>query len=325
MKREVVVIGVEKETRIADIRAFNRFYTRLLGALNEGLLRSPYSLLESRLLYELGTRDRTTASDLASDLDMDPGHLSRLLRKLRETGLVRSTSSPDDGRAQILALSPAGLAAFQALDKASREEVGDLVAPLDARETGALLCAMRTIRRLLDPAAPVSQIAIRSHRVGEIGHIISRHGVLYHEEHGWDETFEGFVAEIAGAFARAHDPMREGCWVAERDGEILGSVFVVDAGEGIAKLRMLYVEPVARGLGVGRMLVEKAIAFAREARYRRMTLWTNDILHSARRIYETVGFRLVAEERHHSFGQDLVGQNWDLDLDSFGAAAKQVC
>ena len=309
------MIVAQEESRIADIRDFNRFYTRLLGALNEGLLRSPYTLPESRLLYELGSRGRTTATDLAADLGMDPGYLSRLLRKLREAGLVESTADPQDGRAQILVLSPAGLAAFRSLDQASREEVGALVAPLDARESGALLCAMRTIRRLLDPAAPASQITIRSHRVGEIGHIISRHGVLYHEEHGWDETFEGFVAEIAGAFAKVHDPLREGCWVAERDGEVLGSVFVVDAGEGTAKLRMLYVEPAARGLGVGRKLVEQAIVFAREAGYRRMTLWTNDILHSARRIYETAGFRLVAEERHRSFGQDLVGQNWDLDLE----------
>jgi GNAT superfamily N-acetyltransferase len=173
---------------------------------------------------------------------------------------------------------------------------------------------MRTIRRLLDPVAVSSPVVVRPYRVGEIGHIIARHGVLYHEEYGWDGSFEGFVAEIAGAFARAHDPLREGCWVAVRDDAILGSVFVVDAGEGAAKLRMLYVEPRARGLGVGRKLVETAIAFAREAGYGRMTLWTNDILHSARRIYVAAGFRLVAEERHHSFGQDLVGQNWDLDL-----------
>jgi len=308
------VANAQEETGIAEIRGFNRFYTRLLGALNEGLLQSPYSLPESRLLYELGSRGRTTAADLAIELGMDPGYLSRLLRKLRDGGMVETTASPDDGRAQILALTPDGAAAFRALDQASREEVGALVAPLGAARTDALLGAMRTIRRLLDPAAAAGPVAIRRFRIGEIGHIISRHGVLYHQEHGWDGTFEGFAAEIAGAFAMRHDPLREGCWVADRDGEVLGSVFVVDAGEGTAKLRMLYVEPAARGLGVGRKLVGQAIGFAREAGYRRMTLWTNDILHSARHIYEAAGFRLVAEDRHRSFGQDLVGQNWDLDL-----------
>lgn len=309
------MIDAEQETTIGDIRAFNRFYTRLLGALNEGLLRSAYSLPESRILYELGSRGQTTAADLAADLGMDPGYLSRLLRKLRDAGLVESTASPLDGRAQILSLSLEGVTAFQSLDEASRMEVGGLITPLHVGDREALLGAMHTIRRLFDPAAPRGPVIIRPYRVGEIGHIVSRHGVLYHEEHGWDGTFEGFVAEIAGAFARAHDPLREGCWVAERDGELLGSVFVVDDGEGTAKLRMLYVEPAARGLGVGRKLVEQAIDFARVTGYRRLTLWTNDILHSARRIYATAGFRLVAEERHTSFGQDLIGQNWDLDLD----------
>ncbi|WP_187968617.1 bifunctional helix-turn-helix transcriptional regulator/GNAT family N-acetyltransferase [Aquibium microcysteis] len=309
------MVVTEDAEGIAEIRSFNRFYTRLLGALNEGLLRSPYSLPESRLLYELGSRGRTTAADLAADLGMDPGYLSRLLRKLRDGALVESVSSPDDGRAQILSLTPAGVAAFQTLDRASHEEVAALVAPLAGRETDALVGAMRTIRRLLDPVAVAEPVIVRPFRIGEIGHIISRHGVLYHEEHGWDGSFEGFVAEIAGAFVMKHDPMREGCWVAARGGEVLGSVFVVDAGEGTAKLRMLYVEPAARGLGVGRRLVGQAIGFAHGAGYRRMTLWTNDILHSARRIYEGAGFRLVAEERHRSFGRDLVGQNWDLDLD----------
>ena len=310
------MIDAGNETGVADIRAFNRFYTRLLGALNEGLLRSPHSLPESRLIYELGSRGRTTATELAADLGMDPGYLSRLLRTLRDAGLVDSTANPVDGRGQILALTSRGVAAFRSLDQASREEVSALIAPLGARERTDVLNAMRTIRRLLDPAAPERPVAVRPFRIGEIGHIISRHGTLYHEEHGWDGSFEGFVAEIAGAFAIRHDPLREGCWVADRDGEVLGSVFVVDAGEGIAKLRMLYVEPAARGLGVGRKLVGQAIGFACEAGYRRMTLWTNDILHSARHIYETAGFRLVAEERHRSFGQDLVGQNWDLDLGS---------
>lgn len=303
------------EEAIAQVRDFNRFYTRFLGALNEGLLKSPYSLSESRILYELGTRDRVTASQLSAELGMDPAYLSRLLKKLREAGLVLAAASAEDGRATELSLAPAGRKAFESLDSASHDEISEILAPLGPDGAGTLVGAMQRIRAALDPSATDNPpYVIRPHRIGDIGIIISRQGALYAQEYGWDGTFEGFVAEIAGAFLKTYDPKREHCWVAERHAEVVGSVFLVDAGGGTAKLRMLWVEPSTRGLGIGRRLVEECIRFAREAGYERMTLWTNDILVSARRIYETAGFRIVAEERHHSFGKDLVGQNWEMEL-----------
>lgn len=299
---------------VAAVRAFNRFYTKILGTLNDGLLRTRYSLAECRVIYELGSRGTTSAAALASDLDLDPAYLSRLLKKLREEGLVSSSASEKDGRAQDLRPSAAGWALFETLDAASEAEVGALIAPLGARAS-ELVRAMRGIRDLLEPGARrPGPCVIRSHRVGDIGHIVSRHGVIYAEEFGWDGSFEGFVAEIAGAFLKSHDPRREHCWIAERNGALLGSVFLVDGGEGMAKLRMLYVEAAARGQGVGHALVDQCISFARQAGYRRMTLWTNDILVPARRIYEAAGFQLVSEEAHHSFGQDLVGQYWEKHL-----------
>ncbi|APH70027.1 bifunctional helix-turn-helix transcriptional regulator/GNAT family N-acetyltransferase [Aquibium oceanicum] len=303
------------EEAIAQVRDFNRFYTRFLGALNEGLLKSPYSLSESRILYELGTRDRVTASQLSAELGMDPAYLSRLLKKLREAGLVLAAASAEDGRATELSLAPAGRKAFESLDSASHDEISEILAPLGPDGAGTLVGAMQRIRAALDPSATDNPpYVIRPHRIGDIGIIISRQGALYAQEYGWDGTFEGFVAEIAGAFAKSHDPKRERCWVAERHAEVVGSVFLVDAGGGTAKLRMLWVEPSTRGLGIGGRLVEECIRFARQTGYQRMTLWTNDILVSARRIYEKAGFRLVAEERHHSFGKDLVGQNWEMEL-----------
>lgn len=304
-----------REGDIAAIRDFNRFYTRFVGALDEGLLRTRFSLAESRVLYELGSRGATTAAALCAELDMDPAYLSRLSRKLREEGLIAATASETDGRARSLTLTEAGKAAFDGLDRASHDEIAALLAPLGDDGTRALLTAMRRIRRLLEPEANhLAPWLIRSHRIGDIGWIVRRHGMLYAEEHGWDESFEGLVAEIAGAFLRAHDPRREHCWVAERDGDILGSVFLVDGGRDVAKLRLLYVEPMARGEGIGRRLVEECMRFARQAGYHDMTLWTNDVLVSARRIYEAAGFSLVAEEKHRSFGKDLVGQHWRLPL-----------
>lgn len=303
-----------READIAAMRGFNRFYTRFLGALNEGLLKSRFSLAESRILYELGSRGSATATELASELDMDPAYLSRLLRKLRDDGLVAASASATDGRAQILTPTDAGRAAFDGLDRASHDEIGALLAPLGGEEARALLSAMARIRRVLEPGSVPAPWLIRPHRIGDIGWIIRRQGMLYAEEYGWDESFEGLVAEIAGAFLKNHDPRRERCWVAERDGDILGSVFLVDAGGGVAKLRLLYVEPATRGEGIGRRLVEECMRFARQAGYTEMTLWTNDILTAARRIYEAAGFTLVSEEKHYSFGKDLVGQHWRTAL-----------
>lgn len=303
------------ERDIGEIRAFNRFYTRLLGGLNEGLLKSRFSLAESRVLYELGSRGSCTASDLAADLGLDQAYLSRILKKFRDEGLLAAERSATDGRAQTLTLTRDGTDAFTALDRASHDEIAAQLKPLGDEATRELVRSMRRIRRLLEPAAAAAlPWIIRPHRIGDIGWIVRRHGMLYAQEYGWDGSFEGLVAEIAGAFLTRHDPARERCWVAERDGDILGSVFLVDAGENVAKLRLLYVEPAARGAGVGRRLVEECIAFARLAGYARMTLWTNDILVSARHIYQAQGFVLVSEEKHRSFGKDLVGQYWSLDL-----------
>lgn len=297
------------------LRAFNRFYTALLGALNERLLESAYSLTEARVLYELAQRGRATAAELARDLNIDPAYLSRIVAKFRKAGLVSASQSASDGRARSLALSEDGEAAFAVLDRASSDEVSALIAPLSAPERNTLARAAGTIRSLLgDDTDGREPYLIRSHRPGDLGWVIHRHAVLYAEEYGFDQSFETLVAQVAHDFLASHDPRREHCWMAERHGEPVGSVTVVDGGDGVAKLRLLYVEPSARGLGIGGRLVDECLHFARRAGYRRMTLWTNDILHAAQHIYQARGFELTAEEPHHSFGLDLVGQTWERDL-----------
>jgi GNAT superfamily N-acetyltransferase len=237
-----------------------------------------------------------------------------MLRSLGARGLVRKARSSADGRQSLLSLTPAGRRAFAGLDAASAREVGALLAPLPAPRQRELTAAMATIERLLDPDAAAPACTLRAHRPGDIGWVVHRHGALYAAEYGWDATFEALVAEIAAKFVREFKPARERCWIAERDGEIVGSVFVVEKSPTVAQLRLLLVEPSARGLGLGGRLTDECIRFARAAGYRKVTLWTNSILHAARRIYETAGFRLVGEERHASFGQDLVGQHWELPL-----------
>ena len=308
-------MGRVKSSDIAALRRFTRFYTRQTELLNDGLLRSPFSLAEARVLYEISTRDGARASDVGRDLGLDAGYLSRILSTLDGKGLIERNRSDADRRAWALRLTPAGREAFGPLDVASNKQAAMLLRPLSPGRREALVAAMREIEAALG-AKPEADAAwmLRPPRVGDMGWIVHRQGVLYHREYGWDATFEALVAEIAAAFVRSFDPAREGCWIAERQDKILGSVFLVRQSDDVAKLRLLYVEPEARGLGVGRRLVAECIRFAREAGYRALTLWTNDILVSARRIYEAAGFRLVAEERHHSFGHDLVGQNWDLAL-----------
>jgi DNA-binding MarR family transcriptional regulator/GNAT superfamily N-acetyltransferase len=301
--------------RIAAVRAFNRFYTLRMGWLRRGLLKSPFSLTQARVLYELAHRERPNATDLTRVLDLDAGYLSRILRRFVQDGLLKRTPSRSDGRQRHLALTQTGRRAFAALDRASRAEAEDLLGALDPDGQSRLTAAMGTIQRLLaaDQAGPDSFL-LRPHRVGDMGWIVHRQALLYAREYGWTEQFEGLVAGIAGRFIENFDPARECCWIAEREGEIVGSVFVVRHSKTEARLRMLYVEPAARGLGVGRRLTEEAIRFARDRGYRTLKLWTNDILVSARRIYESAGFRLIGEERHHSFGHDLVGQTWVLKL-----------
>jgi DNA-binding MarR family transcriptional regulator/GNAT superfamily N-acetyltransferase len=297
------------------VRRFTRFYTRRIGVLHEGLLGSPFSLAEGRVLYEVAQRTGVTATELGKDLGLDAGYLSRILRGFEDKGLIARRPSERDGRQSLLSLTPAGREAFAAIDSRSREEVSGLIAPLADTERARLVAALRTIEDLLAPdSARKPAYTLRPHRPGDMGWVIHRQGLLYNREYGWDETFEALVAEICAAFIKNFDPRRERCWIAEMDGEIVGSVFLVRQSDAVAKLRLLYVEPKARGAGLGHRLVQECVRFAKEAGYRTLTLWTNDVLHAARKIYVAEGFHLVAEERHRSFGHNLVGQNWDLDL-----------
>jgi DNA-binding MarR family transcriptional regulator/GNAT superfamily N-acetyltransferase len=303
---------------VEAVRHFNRFYTRRIGVLQEGLLQSPFSLAQARALYELAHRENPAASALARDLGLDAGYLSRILKGFEKRGLVRRSRSESDGRQSILSLTAKGRRAFAALDAQSSDEVRGMAGKLAPADRGQLAGAMQTIERLLGgdtaAAAPVPYV-LRPHQPGDMGWVAHRHGVLYAQEYGWDESFEALVAEIAAKFIRGFDPQRERCWMAERAGEVVGSVFLVKRSKNVAQLRLLLVEPGARGLGIGRRLVEECIRFARQRGYRKITLWTNDVLTAARTIYERAGFRLVEESRHHSFGKDLVGQNWELDLE----------
>ena len=300
---------------IAAVRRFSRFYTRQLELLGEALLASGFSLTESRVLYELAHRDRLTAAALGRELGLDAGYLSRILKKFETNGLLAREPSAADARQAVLTLTASGRDAFAPLDQGSRNQLAAMLGRLDRSDIAALTRAMAEIERILGgkPATAMATV-LRPHQVGDIGWIAHRQGLLYAREYGWDETFEALVAEIGATFVRAFDPKCERAWIAERAGAIVGSVFVVRQSDEIAKLRLLYVEPAARGLGLGRQLVEECIRFSRSKGYRRLGLWTNDILVAARRIYVETGFTLVAEERHHSFGKELVGQNWELAL-----------
>lgn len=298
----------------AAIRDFNRFYTRQIGLLEQGFLGSQFTLTEVRVLYELAHRDSPTATEIARELSLDPGYLSRLLKKLERQGHLDRGRDAEDGRQRPLRLTRTGRRVFEGLDRASGEQITAMIAPLAPGQVGELVGSMQTMRRLLQPETSESAYSVRPLRVGDIGWIIHRQGLLYAQEYGWDVTYEALVAEILGGFVKQFDPAAENAWVAERNGVMVGSVFLVRDSATIAKLRLLYVEPSARGLGIGRHLVDACVAFAREKGYRTLRLWTNDVLVSARRIYQAAGFRLVKEERHHSFGKDLVGQTWELAL-----------
>jgi DNA-binding MarR family transcriptional regulator/GNAT superfamily N-acetyltransferase len=301
--------------RITAVRRFNRCYTQKIGVLGERLLDSPFSLTEARILYELAHRERPTASELCRELDLDPGYLSRILGGFRRRGLVVRAASDTDRRQIHLSLSDAGRAAFAPLDNRSRDEIAALLAGLPEPGQRRLVVAMAEIERLLGPpSAPREPYLLRPPVPGDIGWVISRHGALYAQEYGFDWRFEALVAEIAAKFVAEFEPGRECCWIAERDGEPVGSVFLVKETEQIAKLRLLLIEPAARGLGIGARLVSETVRFARRSGYRKITLWTQSILVAARHIYETAGFRLVASEPHHSFGRDLVGEHWELAL-----------
>ena len=312
------------ETRIDTVRRFNRFYTGRIGVLHEGLLDSTFTLTESRLLWELAHRDHLTATELARTLDLDAGYLSRLLSGFKARGLIKSTRSQTDARHQLLSLTAAGKRAFAPLDARSQADVGALLAPLGEAQQQQLLASMATVERLLgsEPASRDATCLLRPHRAGDIGWVIARHGALYAQEYGWDMGFEALVARIAADFIERFDPTREACWIAERDGANIGSVFLVQARDetthaaidGSAQLRMLLVEPSARGLGLGVRLVDECTQFARRAGYRRIVLWTNANLLAARGIYRKAGYVLKHSEPHRSFGHDLVGETWELTL-----------
>jgi DNA-binding MarR family transcriptional regulator/GNAT superfamily N-acetyltransferase len=309
------VRGDDLEARVEAIRRFNRLFTRRIGVLREGLLHSSYSLTEARVLFELANREKLSASELVRELGLDPGYMSRTLGGLERQGLVEKVRSETDGRRRILSLTAEGEEAFKVLDSRSREEVSDMLGGLSEEEQRRLLEAMRTIEGIFEKGLKFSEpFVLRPHEPGDMGWVVHRHGVLYAGEYGWDERFEALVARIVADFIDGFDPKKERCWIAEMGGERVGCVFVVKASDTVAKLRLLLVEPEARGVGLGSRLVEECIRFARNRGYEKLTLWTNSVLDAARHIYEEHGFVLVEEEEHHSFGHDLVGQNWELAL-----------
>jgi DNA-binding MarR family transcriptional regulator/N-acetylglutamate synthase-like GNAT family acetyltransferase len=299
--------------RVAAVRAFNRFYTRRIGVVREGYLQTRFSLTEARVLYELAQTDELTAKRIGAELDLDAGYLSRMLRRFEDEGLLSRGASASDKRQNTLTLTDAGRAAFAPLDERSRQETCAMLATLPEPAQEAMVSGMDTIARILADQ-PDSGWLSRHHAPGDIGWVIERHGALYAEEYNFNHKFEALVAQVASAFLDNHDAARERCWIAERNGVRIGSIFLVRKTDDIGKLRLLLVEPSARGLGVGKRLVAECIDFAREAGYRRMTLWTNDILVAARRIYKSAGFQLVSTEPHSDFGPPMIGEEWERDL-----------
>jgi DNA-binding MarR family transcriptional regulator/ribosomal protein S18 acetylase RimI-like enzyme len=303
------------QEHISSVRRFNRFFTRQIGVLREGLLHSPYSLTEARIIFELANRSSLTASDLGTELGLDAGYLSRILNKLEQQNIIKKTRSDDDGRQRLITLTREGQKAFSLLDDRSNDEVSEMLSELRETDRTRLIDAIHTIESILDHGLKYSEpFYLRHHEAGDMGWVIHQHGLLYSQEYGWDESFEAMVAQICADFIKNYDPQKERCWIAEMQGERVGSIFCVKASEDVAKLRLLLVLPKARGLGLGTRLVKECIRFARRSGYKKLTLWTNDILVQARKIYEKNGFELVEEEDHHSFGHDLVGQYWDLAL-----------
>lgn len=302
--------------RVAEVRRFNRFYTRHIGLLDEGLLSSPLSLTEARTLYELGNHEQSTAAELCGALGLDAGYLSRILAGFGNNHLIEKKQSPKDGRQTLLALTRKGLQLFETLNARSDEQVRTLLSKLSPAHQGHLLHAMQTVQSLLSPdPGTTKSYLLRQHRPGDLGWVVWRHGVLYSEEYGYDERFEVLVAGIVADFVEKLDPARQRCWIAEKDGENVGSVFLVRKSPTVAKLRLLLVEPSARGLGIGKRLVSECVRFARSAAYKKIMLWTQSELAAARAIYESAGFNLRGEQKHDSWSRkDLVAETWELKL-----------
>ncbi|HTH73863.1 MAG TPA: bifunctional helix-turn-helix transcriptional regulator/GNAT family N-acetyltransferase [Trinickia sp.] len=306
------MITAPLDERAEAVRRFNRFYTRQIGVLHEHLLDSEFSLTEVRILYELAHRPALTASDLCRELGLNAGYVSRVIAGFEKQGLLVKTRSAADARVAQLELTQRGRATFQPLNEASRREVGAMLEQLSEPAQHQLVDAMAQIEALLGEREP--SYVLRDPRPGEMGWIVHRQSVLYAQEYGWNAEYEALVAEIVAKFIREFDPKRERCWIAEKDGKVVGSVFIVRQDESTAKLRLLYVEPSARGLGIGRRLVDECLRFAKSVGYKRIVLWTNSVLADARKIYEKAGFELMEEAPHHSFGKDLMGQVWGRDL-----------
>jgi len=299
---------------IAAVRAFNRFYTRKLGVLDQQLLKSPFSLSEARVMYELAHTGDLAAKEIGLELGLDPGYLSRIIQKFDENGLVARKPLPSDRRQYQLSLTAKGRASFARLERTSQEHVGTMLGPLSGEDRTRLIGAMDTIERLLAAPRAATPAILRDPRPGDMGWVVQSHGALYASEYGFDASFEALVAEIAAKFVTSFDAARERCWIADIDGRPVGSVFLVRHSDDVAKLRLLLVEPVGRGQGLGRRLVAECISFARACGYRRITLWTQSILVAARKIYQEAGFVRVAAEPHRSFGQNLIGETWEGQL-----------
>ncbi|HEX4629286.1 MAG TPA: helix-turn-helix domain-containing GNAT family N-acetyltransferase [Gemmatimonadales bacterium] len=304
------------EQRVETARRFNRFYTRTIGVLEEAPYGSLFSLTEVRVLYELAHRAGPTATELGRELGLDAGYLSRILRAFAKRGLVAKTRSAADGRRSHLTLTAQGRKVFAPLNARSHDQVATMLSALSSEEQGSLIAAMQAIERLLGDGAPPRprSFVLRAPQPGDLGWVVQRHGAVYAREYGYDQHFEALVAEIVAHFGQHYDPARERCWIAEVDGENVGCVFLAQKSATVAKLRLLLVEPVARGSGLGTRFVNECVRFAREAGYRKITLWTQSELTAARRLYVAAGFRLIHKERHHSFGKDLVAETWELAL-----------
>ena len=315
-KAQKLTLAPDIAGQVERMRRFNRFYTHKIGLLEGSKLYDPFSLAETRVLYELSYRDRVTASDLVRDLGIDAGYLSRMLRGFEKQGLISRKAAKQDARQSVLTITAAGRRAFAPQEDVSRRLLSPLLERLAPDDRARLVAAMDTLTELLSEVAPVKPgFRLRPHRPGDIGWMIQKHGELYTEEYGWDSSFEALAAEVGMQFLRDFDPQWENCWIAELDsGERVGCVFLIRKSATIAKLRVLIVDPKARGLGVGKALVNACIDFARAKGYRKITLWTNSILLAARGIYEKTGFKLVSSEPHDSFGQKLIGETWELKL-----------
>jgi DNA-binding MarR family transcriptional regulator/GNAT superfamily N-acetyltransferase len=303
--------------RVAAVRRFNRFYTRQIGVLRKTYLDSPYSLGEMRVLYEIAHSDGPTASDIARALDLDAGYLSRVLRNFEKRGLISRKTSEKDARQSHLALTARGRKTFEPIEQRSQDDVDETLARLKPEEQARLTNAMDTIQTLLDGetnSKPQGKPVLREPRFGDFGWIVSRHAEIYAQECQWGEPFEGLCAQIVADFANKNDPKRERCWIAELNGENVGSIMLVRDSDEVARIRLLIVDPKARGLGLGQRLVDECVAFARRSGYKKITLWTHSILTAARHIYEKAGFTLTSSEPRRSWGQDVVAEFWDLEL-----------